>query len=107
VSEGKKTVKVEEIQGEPLRYRVESWQDPRLYHVADLSENGGNGECDCRDFTTRCFPNFKANGGKWIHYGAPGQPDPLRTQCRHIYCARIKYTDSTLRGIAARLHAPF
>jgi hypothetical protein len=100
----RKTVKVAEVPGEPLRYQVESWADPRLYHVVDLSENGGNGECDCKDFRTRCTANLKANGGKWVHYGAPGLPNPDRTQCRHCYCARLKFTDTTLRAIAATLH---
>ena len=100
----KRTVKVQEIEGEPMRYRVESWEDPRLYHVVDLSEKGGNGECDCRDYATTCTRNWKDNGGRWVHYGVPGQPDPERTQCRHIYCARVKFTDTSLRGIAAQLH---
>lgn len=100
----KHTVKVQEIEGEPMRYRVESWEDPRLFHVVDLSEFGGNGECDCRDFRILCTDNFRTNGGKWVHYGFPGQPDPSRTQCRHIYCARLRYTDTSLRGIAAQLH---
>lgn len=104
MGELKRTVKVQEIEGEPMRYRVESWQDPRLFHVVDLSELGGNGECDCRDFCTTCTRNWKEGNGRWVHYGAPGQPDPERTQCRHIYCARIKFTDATLRGIAAKLH---
>jgi hypothetical protein len=100
----KRTVKVQEIEGEPMRFRVESWEDPRLYHVVDLSERGGAGECDCRDFTTTCTRNWKDNGGKWVHYGFPGQPDPERVMCRHIYCARVKFTDTTLRAIAAKLH---
>lgn len=99
-----KTVKVRAIPGEAMRYQVESWQRPDLFHVVDLSNHGGNGECDCRDFLTRCEPNLKSNGGRWVHYGFPGQPNPDRTQCRHIYCARIKFTDDTLRGIAAELH---
>lgn len=57
MGEPKRTVKVQEIEGEPMRYRVESWQDPRLFHVVDLAELGGNGECDCRDFCTTCTRN--------------------------------------------------
>lgn len=86
-----------------MRYRVESWERPDLHHVVDLSELGGNGECGCADFRARCFPNFRANDGKWVNYGHPGRPNPARTQCKHIFCARLKFTDDTLRAIAEQL----
>ena len=101
-----RTVKVQAEPGEPMRYRVESWERPDLYHVVDLSELGGNGECDCRDFVTTCHPNFRANGGRWVCYGYPGRPDPHRTQCRHIECTRRKFLNDTLRTIAAQLNTP-
>lgn len=94
-----KTVKVQEIAGEPLCYWVESWEKPEFQHKVDLLENDGNGACDCRDYTIRCEPNY-VKSNKPIQYGYPGNPNPKRTQCRHIYVARIKFVNTTLRQIA-------
>lgn len=99
----KRTVKVQEIPGEPLAYWVESWAQPEFQHKVDLTENGGNGFCDCKDFCTRCQPNFDNNGGRWVEYGYPGHPDPERTQCRHIFVARKKFLNTTLRQIAEQI----
>lgn len=96
-----KTVKVRAVPGEAMRYQVESWQRPDLFHVVDLLENDGNGACCCRDFLTRCEPSFRANGGKIVEYGYPGTPDPARTRCRHIHVCVKKFANDLLRHMAA------
>lgn len=95
----KETIKVEPIHGEPLRYRVESWGQPQFPHVVDLMEYDGNGCCDCKDFTTRCFPNWKLHA-KPIEYGHPSEPNPNRTRCRHIDVAVRKFANDTLKEIS-------
>ena len=97
------TIHVTAISGEVCRYQVESWQRQGLHHTVDLLEHGGNGECSCKDFATRCHTNLKENGGKHVPYGYPGHPDPDRTQCRHIHVARIKFANDTLK-IMAKQH---
>jgi hypothetical protein len=89
-----KTVLVAPIQGEVLRYTVESWSEPDKPHLCDLSMNRGNGACSCRDFVTRRGPAIKA--GK-----------PLFTQattCRHLRMARKYFTIATLQEMASRIH---
>lgn len=100
----KRTVRVQEIPGEALCYWVESWERPEYQHKVDLTENGGNGACDCKDFCTRCEPNFLKAEGKWTEYGYPGNPDPDRTMCKHIFVARKKFLNTTLRQIAEKLN---
>ena len=62
----KQTIKVKEIPGEPMRYYVESWTRPKYPHIADLSEAGGHGQCDCKDFATVVTRNRKTYPGVWI-----------------------------------------
>jgi hypothetical protein len=93
-----RTVSVSAVHGELMVYRVESWGRPDIYHTVDLLEFDGNGECDCKDFI-KCRSNMKAGHSK-VMYGYPGLPDPDRTQCRHIYCARIKFTNDTLATLS-------
>jgi len=100
----KMTRKVQAIPHHPLRYRVESWGSKSLPYEVDLSENGGNGACSCRDFEIRCWKNFKESGGKWVDYGHPEHPNPERTQCAHIKAARMKFTNDTLRAIAEEMN---
>ncbi len=99
----RQTVKVA-LGDTPMTYKVESWERPGSHHTVDLSELGGNGACTCTDFNVRCLSNLKKADGKWTHYGVPGKPNPKRSMCKHIFCARIKFTDDTLRGIAAQIN---
>lgn len=88
------TVRVEPIEGEPLRYRVESWSRPNQPHLVDLSLAHGNGACSCTDYVTRRAPAIKA--GKPLFTKA--------TSCRHVRMARKHFTVTTLAEMAARLH---
>jgi|GEM_PF-2469450 len=106
MSKSTKSVKVKAVPGEILRYQVESWGRADLHHIVDLMEQGGNGECGCTDFRMQCTTNWKENGGAWVLYGFPGHPDPKRTQCRHIYCARMKFTNDTLKLLSKQQAQP-
>ncbi len=97
------SVRVQAIPGESMRYWVESWQSADTQHTVDLLEHDGNGQCSCRDFL-RCLRNMK-DGHKKIPYGYPGLPHPNRTQCRHIYCARMKFTADVLTEMSRRANA--
>ena len=97
--EAKDTIKVRIVPEEPLRYHVESWQSSKYPHLVDLMENNGNGSCDCKDFLTRCEPNYKEQK-KIVEYGHPGNPYPNRTRCKHIHVAVRKFANDTLRGIS-------
>lgn len=99
-----RTVKVREIQGEPMRYRVESWNDPANPHTVDLSEAGGLGICSCRDCQTTVARNRKRFPGKWVFYGTPEKPNRDRTLCRHIEAGHKRYLMTTLPAVAAQLH---
>jgi len=100
----KQTVKVEEIPGEPMRFRVESWERPEYPHIVDLSEAGGHGVCSCRDFCTAVTANRKLHPGAWIDYGTPEDINPDRSQCRHLAAAQKKWKMTVLPGIARKLH---
>lgn len=97
--QAKDTIKVKPIPGEALRYQVESWQASKYPHVVDLMENNGNGSCDCKDFLTRCEPNYKEER-KIVEYGFPGNPNPKRTRCKHIHVAVKKFANDTLKEIS-------
>jgi hypothetical protein len=101
----KHTIKVAEIPGEPMRYRVESWQRPKYPYTVDLSEAGGHGECHCKDFCTTVTRNRKLHPGAWIDYGTPDDINPDRTQCKHIAVAQKKWKMTVLPDVAARLNA--
>lgn len=65
------------------RYRVESKSDPSGWHLVDLTDRGGHGFCDCKDFATRANPNFKRHG-LYIPY-APKRAG--RSECLHLRAA--------------------
>lgn len=98
------TVRVKAVKGEAMRYLVESWGSSQEPHMVDLLANGGNGACDCVDYQTRCFPNFKEIG-KPVDYwkiprkGVVAALNPQRTRCRHITASMKKWTEDTLRDI--------
>jgi len=80
---------VEEVEGEPFRYWVESSQDG-MPHFVDLVEYGGNGECSCPHFKIRCQRLYKDNGYRVINHGYPNA-----TRCKHINTALL-YLASTV-----------
>lgn len=98
-----RTVRVQAIPGEPFRYRVESWVDPKHPHMVDLLEQDGNGECDCWDYRKKCSANITKHGGKIVAYGTPDRPNPDRTQCRHICAALKKDVPELYRRIARKM----
>lgn len=94
MTRAQKTVRVTPIQGEALRYHVQSWSDPQHPHLVDLSEHGGNGECSCKDFATRRWPA--------IRDGATLFTD--ETSCRHIKAARWYWMKHSLEDAAKLLN---
>lgn len=88
------TIKVAPIQGEALRYYVESWTSPQRPHVVDLGAYGGAGECSCKDWQTRRGPIVKA-GAK------PGAPGSL---CKHVMAARTHFTNHMLADLSAEIN---
>ena len=71
------TVRVKAIEGEPGRFSVESWSDPRHPHTVDLLEHGTVGECSCPRWSTHTWPLIR--DGKTV---LPSD------RCRHINAAR-------------------
>ena len=93
MSANDRTIRVQPIPGEPLRYYVESWSSPTRPHVVDLAENKGNGACSCKDFVTRRQPAIDAKADLFTR----------ETSCRHVIAARRHFTIHTLTDIAAEL----
>lgn len=89
------TIRVQPVAGEALRYLVESWSNPKLPYLVDLSENHGNGACTCKDFQTRRQVAIRE-----------GHPLFTReTSCRHLIAARKHFTIQTLTDCAALVKA--
>jgi hypothetical protein len=86
------TIHVEEVPGELLRYRVESWSNPDEPHLVDLAEHECSGACSCESFS---FTKSKAiKEGKPLH--------TRLTQCRHVRAARRFFAVKLLREIALK-----
>ena len=90
-SDGKRWVR--EVPHEPLRYHVESWRSRDPYLV-DLTENQGNGECNCADFITR--RNIAIRDGAELFSD--------KTMCVHIKACRRHFVNTTLRAMAHHLN---
>jgi hypothetical protein len=91
-----KTVRVLEIANEPMRFRVESWSDPKHPHMVDLLANGGAGQCSCKDWSVRRWPAIKyttQNGLAWQR-----MPELF---CRHVIAARTHFTNQLLARMSA------
>lgn len=85
-----RTVRVSSIEGETMRFRVESWSAPQKPHTVDLLAYEGAGECSCTDWSTRRGPAIK--------HGEPhGTP---ATCCRHVTAARHYFLNRLLREMA-------
>ena len=98
--------------GELFRYKVQKRIDKlkpevpiteeREYgnlHMIDLISYGGNGACDCRDFSVRCIKNLKKEQ-RIIEYGSADNPNGNRTRCKHITLALNKFTNDILKNNA-------
>lgn len=84
---------IEEIEGEPLSFRVPSdtlGAPPYLVHLDALN---GNGECRCNDFTAR----------KVVELRAGVLPNDLTTRCKHIRRARAYFLDKIIKQYNANL----
>jgi hypothetical protein len=79
----KKTYRYRRLQSCEFLFEIESWSSGGKYDV-DLIAYEGNGGCSCKDFNTRCVPNWKENGHQIVDYGTTGRPNKKRTQCRHL-----------------------
>ena len=90
------------VPGELMRFRVHSLSDPKNPHMVDLMELAGNGFCSCKDMECVGAPNFRDNGGVIVEYGTPGEPDPMRTRCKHIDLALRRFTNDLLRHMSAQ-----
>lgn len=93
MSRATRTVRVQPIPGEALRYWVESWTNATRPHLVDLAEHFGNGSCSCTDFLTRRQPAIVE--GKRLFTDA--------TSCRHVTAARRHFTEHTLADMAEML----
>lgn len=82
-----KTVRVQAIDGETMRFRVESWSKPQQPHVVDLLAYEGAGECSCADWSIRRGPAIKAGAIAGIH-------------CRHVVAARALFLNRLLKQMA-------
>ena len=91
-----KTIKVAPIQGEALRFYVESWTSPQRPHVVDLSSYGGAGECSCKDWQTR--------RGSIVKAGA--KPGTSGSMCKHVIAARTSFVNHLLADMSAELNKP-
>lgn len=96
------TIRVMPSPGEPFVYLVESWENPQHPHRCELLNYFGNGECSCTDFSTRCAPNWKQNGGKIVPYGVPKRPNPKRTRCKHLTVAVWYWANNQLAEESAK-----
>lgn len=89
---------VEEVPGEPFRYRVQSASDPEQWYLVDLTQRGGQGSCQCVHFQMVAFPNWRRLQRR-IPY-APHRQGV--TDCRHIEAAKQHCWDTTfVRMLAA------
>ena len=84
---------------EPGVFDVYSSKDRRYRYQVDLFELEGNGVCQCTDFQTRCWKNYKENGGVIVDYGKTKNPNKDRTYCKHIQKARFQFLNELLRQL--------
>ena len=86
-------MKVWEVEGEPLRYWVQSDNPLEDPYMVDLGLHDGNGECYCKDFTIRKRINI------------PEKPFFSElTTCKHLRYAHQYYLRSTLKHICRSLN---
>ena len=88
-----KTVRVEEIPGEPMCYRVESWSRPQQPHRVELLANAGFGQCSCTHWATKKWPTIRDKACTYI--------GTKLTDCRHVEAARVKFNTSFFPRMAA------
>lgn len=87
---------VEEDGRAPFRYRVES-SDPLSYHLVDMTQRDGLGECSCKHWHTVANPNWKRLGFE-IPY-APKRAGV--TSCKHIAAVEAHMMKHVWRKVLA------
>lgn len=101
---------IEEIPGEPFRYRIQSSTDPEQWYLVDLTERGGQGMCQCVHFQMVANPNWKRLQ-RMIPYAPKRQGV---TDCRHLHAAKrrawntvfVKMLAACANGIPSSNHKP-
>ena len=83
------TLRVRRIEGEVLRFEVESASKPDQPHTVDLSENEGHGACSCWAWVRWCAPKIKA--------GRPLFAE--ETSCAHLLAARAYFMRWAVAGV--------
>jgi hypothetical protein len=89
-----RTVRVQEIPGEPWCFHVESWSRPQQPHRVELLAQDGFGECSCTSWGTRKWPAIRDKTVKVRGTKA--------TECRHVEAARVYKWNQQMRDLAAR-----
>lgn len=88
-----RTVRVQEIPGEPWCFRVESWSTPSQPHRVELLANDGFGECSCTNWGTKKWPAIRDRLAK--------VRGTKLTECRHVEATRIFYWNREMKRLAA------
>ena len=78
MSREQRTVKVTPIQGEPLRYTVESWSQKKEPHTVDLDSYDKHPECSCDHYKFKIKKNLDNDHPLWVKG---------LTMCRHMEAA--------------------
>jgi hypothetical protein len=79
-----------ELESCPGTFEIRSWSTGGK-HFVDIWAYEGNGSCGCKDFNTRCLPNWKKNGHQVVDYGTTARPSPKRTHCKHLKLIKWKW----------------
>ena len=98
LKEVKATIHVKKVEDHPFWYHVSS-ETHDTPNTVQLDARGGNGECNCHDFTFTCTKNLQ-KGLSFVDYGEKGKPNPNRTRCKHIKVALKFWSDNLLKQIA-------
>ena len=91
------------LEGELFAFHVNSDRPGEPPYLVRLDEHmnrlgtEANGCCSCEDFTIRCFPNFRTNGGEIC--SRHNSNDKTRTRCKHIELALREFA----RRVVCRL----
>lgn len=87
----RRALKVFPIEGEnALRYRVQSRSDPEHPHLVDLSSFGGYGQCSCKNWQCRVWPQIRDKSVR------PLEP---KATCAHVRAALGWLLRATLHSL--------
>ena len=83
-------MRVEQVIGEPLRFRVQSESNPRRWYLVDLEFFDNNGCCDCPEFQYRQQPLLLDD-----------YQSTVKRRCKHVIAAREYFLDCWLKMLSA------